>query len=46
MVCVYKDPKLASVKRHAYETDFKLKAIDHTAQHRNRAGILTELIVN
>ena len=37
-VCVYKDPKMAPVKRHAYDADFKLKAISHAVEHGNRAA--------
>lgn len=36
--CVYKDPKMPPVKRHAYEADFKLKAISHALEHGNRAA--------
>ncbi|XP_035988201.1 uncharacterized protein LOC105923908 isoform X4 [Fundulus heteroclitus] len=31
-------PKMAPVKRHAYDADFKLKAIRHAAEHGNRAA--------
>uniref|UniRef100_A0A8C5PNZ8 HTH CENPB-type domain-containing protein n=1 Tax=Leptobrachium leishanense TaxID=445787 RepID=A0A8C5PNZ8_9ANUR len=31
-------PKMAPVKRHAYEADFKLNAISHAVQHGNRAA--------
>ncbi len=36
--CVYKDPKMAPVKRHAYKAAFKLKAISHAVEHGNRAA--------
>lgn len=29
---------MAPVKRHAYEADFKLKAISHAVEHGNRAA--------
>ncbi|KAF4093698.1 hypothetical protein AMELA_G00004910 [Ameiurus melas] len=32
------DPKMAPVKRHAYEAAFKLKAIRHAVEHGNRAA--------
>lgn len=35
---VIKDPKMAPVKRHAYDADFKLKAISYAVQHGNRAA--------
>ena len=38
VLCVDKDPKMAPVKRHAYEADFKLKAVSHAVEHENRAA--------
>lgn len=32
------DPKMAPCKRHAYDTEFKLKAIRHAVEHGNRAA--------
>lgn len=36
--CVSKDPKMALVKRHAYEVDFNLEAISHAVEHWNRTA--------
>lgn len=35
---VYKDPKIASFKRHAFEADSKLNAVNHTLEHWNRTA--------
>ncbi|XP_049577013.1 activating transcription factor 7-interacting protein 1 isoform X2 [Syngnathus scovelli] len=36
--CVYKDPEMAPLKRHAYDAEFKLKALSYAAVHGNRAA--------
>ncbi|XP_037132487.1 activating transcription factor 7-interacting protein 1 isoform X1 [Syngnathus acus] len=36
--CVYKDPEMASPKRHAYDAEFKLKTLSYAAKHGNRAA--------
>lgn len=38
-VCMYKDPKIPPIKRHASDADFKLKAISHALEHGNRAAV-------
>lgn len=35
---VNKDPKMAPLKRHTCDAEFKLKAISHAVEHVNRAA--------
>ena len=37
-MCLCKDPEMAPIKRHAYNAQFKLKAISHAVEHGNRAA--------
>ena len=37
-MCFCKDPEMAPIKRHAYNAEFKLKAISHALEHGNRAA--------
>ena len=34
----YKDSKMAPSKRHAYDAEFKLKAVSHAVEYGNRAA--------
>lgn len=38
VLCVYNDSKMAPAKRHAYEADFKLRAISYAEENGNRAA--------